>query len=160
MDLLTHLYRHHKWANIALVDHLAARPPEDLLRKAPGGFGTIQETLFHLLTNEARFIDSLAGRDLSSSELPSELPGCDTLRKWAADQGDQLIQYAGSLTEDSRITGKFNGQPFDLPAYVPLFQAYSHAVEHRTNITSILATYDLPSPELSLWAFMEAGHAQ
>ena len=39
----------------------------------------------------------------------------------------------------------------------PLFQAYHHAVEHRTNITSILATYDLPTPNIDLWAFIRAG---
>lgn len=157
--LLPHLYRHHKWANLALIDYLSALPEEDLQRRAPGGFGSIHETLFHYIVNEARFVDTLSGRDLVFSPLPSGLPGCGELRAMAERQGDQLIGYADSLDASSRIVGKVRGNPFDLPAYIPLFQAYHHGVEHRTNITSILATYDLPTPHIDLWAFSDAGEA-
>jgi uncharacterized damage-inducible protein DinB len=160
MTLLPHLFRHHKWANLTLIDHLAGLPAEDLQRRAPGGFGTIHETLFHYLANESRFIDSLAGRELKNAGMPSEIPACSELRAQAASQGDALIEFARTLSEDSRLSGTFNGQQFEMPAYVPLFQSYSHAVEHRTNITSILATYDLPTPSLDLWAFAAAGEAR
>ena len=157
--LLPHLYRHHKWANLVLIDHLAAMTQEDRDRRAPGGFGSIHETLFHYVVNEARFLDSLAGRELNFAGMPSELPSCQDIRAMAATQGDQLIEFATTLTDESRIKGTLNGQPFDMPAYLPLFQAYGHAVEHRTNITSILATYDLPTPRLDLWGFQAAGEA-
>ncbi|MGE0600746.1 MAG: DinB family protein [Dehalococcoidia bacterium] len=159
MTLLPHLYRHHKWANLALIDHLAGLPDEDLQRRAPGGFGTIHETLFHMLANEGRFIDTLSGKELVFNPLPAELPPCSTLRQWAETQGDQLIDYAKTLTEDSRLSGTFKGEAFNMPLYVPLFQAYNHGVEHRTNITSVLATYDIPTPGLDLWSFMDAGEA-
>ncbi len=159
MDLLPHLYRHHKWANLTLLDHLAALPAEDLDRRAPGGFGTIHETLFHMIANEGRFIDTLAGHELIFNPLPAELPDCASLKRLAETQGDQLLEYARNLTEASRISGSFNGEPFSMPLYVPLFQAYNHGVEHRTNITSVLATYDLPTPGLDLWSFMDAGEA-
>jgi uncharacterized damage-inducible protein DinB len=159
MSLLPDLFRHHRWANLRLIDHLAGMSPEDLARKAPGGFGSIHETLYHLVVNEARFIDGLAERALKFGALPSELPSCQQLRDMAARQAEELLAYSRELTNESRLKGTFNGQPFDMPAYLPLFQAYSHAVEHRTNITSILATYDLPSPALDLWAFQAAGEA-
>ena len=160
MSLLTHLYRHHKWANLALIDHLAGMSPEDLARRAPGGFGSIHETLFHYIANESRFIASLVGGDpVELVPMPADLPSCQAIREMAAAQGDQLVGFAATLDEHARITGTFNGQPFDMPAYLPLFQAYGHAVEHRTNITSILATYDLLTPRLDLWAWAEAGEA-
>lgn len=158
--MLSHLYRHHKWANVRLIDHLAALPEEHLQRRAPGGFGSIHETLFHLFANEARFLQSFEGRAISLESMPAELPSCAEIREMANSQGDRLIELAGTLTEDSKVGGTFQGQQYEMPAYIPLFQAYHHASEHRTNITSILATYDIPTPRIDLWAFMEAGEAR
>jgi uncharacterized damage-inducible protein DinB len=159
MSLLEHLYRHHKWANLTLIDHLATLNPDDLSRRAPGGFGTIQETLFHFVATEARFLDSLEGRELSAGAMPSGRPSLPAIKEMAAGQADRLIAFAGSIDEASRTKGTFNGQPFDMPSYLLLFQAYNHAVEHRTNITTVLATYDLPTTGLDLWAFQRAGEA-
>ena len=157
MTLLTNLFRHHKWANLTLIDALAAMPPEHLQRRAPGGFGTIQETLYHMLVNEDRFLDALRGRDAAVEAMPSELPTCQDMRAMAVGQGDELIQRASEMADDARVQGNFNGRPFDMPAYIPLFQALNHGTEHRTNITSTLATYDIPAPGLDLWAYMAAG---
>lgn len=159
MALLPHLYRHHKWANLVLIDHLAGLPAEDLQRRAPGGFGSIHETLFHFVTNESRFIDTLRNAQVTFGAMPNSLPSCAELRATAAVNGDALIAIAGEVTADSRVAGSIQGRPYDMPAYIPLFQAYHHAVEHRTNITTILATYDLPVPNLDLWSFQAAGEA-
>jgi len=160
MALISHLFRHHKWANLVLIDHLGGLSDDDLARRAPGGFGTIHETLFHYVANEARFVAALNGKPLEEiAPPPSGLPPLSTLRGLAETQGEQLLGFASQLDEDTRISGTFNGQPYDRPAYLPLFQAYHHAVEHRTNITSILATYDLLTPQLDLWAFQAADEA-
>ncbi len=157
MTTLPHLYRHHKWANLTLIDHLAGRPAEDLQRRAPGGFGTIAETLTHLLYNESRFIDALEGRQADGAGGPAPSPSLSELRAMAEANASKLIAIASNVQEGERLTGTFRGEPFDFPAYVPLFQAYHHGVEHRTNITSILATYDLPTPNIDLWSFDAAG---
>ena len=64
---------------------------------------------------------------------------------------------AAMLTEADRVEGNMQGRRYDLPAYVPLFQCYLHAAEHRTNITTILATYDLPAPNVDFWGYLAAG---
>lgn len=160
MSLLPHLYRHHKFANLRLIDHLAGLPEEHLQRRAPGGFGSIHETLFHMLANEKRFIESFSGSAIALEPMPAELPSCVSLREMAATQGDQLIELAETLGDDSKVSGTFQGQPYEMPAYIPLFQAYNHGVEHRTNITSVLAMYDILTPQIDLWAFLDAGEAR
>ena len=157
MTTLTHLYRHHRWANLTLIDHLAQRPAEDLDRRAPGGFGTIAETLTHMLYNEVRFIDVLEGRQADVDASPPPGPSLADLRTIAVQNSEMLIAIAGRVQEGDVLTGMFRGQPFEFPAHIPLFQAYHHGVEHRTKITSILATYDLPAPNIDLCSFNAAG---
>jgi len=157
MTTLPLLYRHHKWANLQLIDALAAMSPEDLQRRQPGGFGTIHETLYHYVINEGRFIEALQEKDTAFGAMPSELPSCQSLRETAAANADLLIQFAGTVTPETRVKGKFSGRDFDMPAIIPLFQSYHHAVEHRTNITTVLATYDLPQPPIDLWSWLAAG---
>lgn len=157
MTLVLNLFRHHRWANTTLIDALGKLAPEDMQRRAPGGFGTIHETLYHYVMNESRFIDALNSRDGSVDPMPSELPACNDLCSIAEANAAELLQFAAKLTEADRVTGTFQGNPFDLPAYVPLFQCYHHATEHRTNITTILATYDLPVPNIDFWSYLQAG---
>lgn len=160
MTTLPHLYRHHRWANLTLIDHLSQRPPEELERRAPGGFGTIAETLTHMLYNEVRFIDALENRQADGDVSPPPGPSLAQLRSIAADNAEKLIRIASGVSENDRLSGSFRGQQYDFPAYIPLFQAYHHGVEHRTNITSILATYDLPTPNIDLWSFNAAGEPE
>jgi uncharacterized damage-inducible protein DinB len=155
MTLLPDLFRHHRWANLTLIDALAALPPEELERRTPGGFGNIHETLHHLVLNETRFIDVMHGGTVPPPG-PKDLLPLSELRGLASAQGDVLTEFAERFVEGDRLTGTFQGNAYDFPAYIPLFQAYHHGVEHRTNITTILATYDLPVPNLDLWSYQQA----
>ena len=156
---ITLLYRHHRWANLALIDHLAGlpTPTEDLQRHAPGGFGSIHETLFHFVTNEGRFIETLRNVQVTFGAIPNVLPTCEELRATAAANGDMLIAIAGEITPESRVAGTIGGRRYDMPAFIPLFQAYHHGVEHRTYITTILAACDMAVPNLDLWSYQSAG---
>ncbi|MEO8541917.1 MAG: DinB family protein [bacterium] len=157
MTMLTNLFRHHAWANLALIDALSALPAEDLNRKTPGGFGTILETLTHYVYNEGRFIDVLNNGTTDLGEVPHEQPTLEQLRVVVAESNARVLEFAGRLQENDRVSGTIRGREFDFPAYVPLFQAYHHAVEHRTNITMVLAVYDLPVPSIDLWSYFAAG---
>ena len=66
MSMLRHLYQHHRWANLRLIDALTAMPAEDLARKTPGGFGTIQETLTHVIETVLGVFIGIAAGKLSS----------------------------------------------------------------------------------------------
>ena len=99
----------------------------------------------------------MLGGGAISSEAPPPAPTLRDLRAIADRNSARLVELASTLDDSARVKGYFRGRDFDFPAYIPLFQAYHHAVEHRTNITTILATYDLPVPSLDLWSFHEAG---
>lgn len=155
---LTLLYRHHRWASLALIDALAELPAETLSLTSPGTYGTIHQTLAHLVEVEERYLATLKGvRTIVARQLADELPAMKVLRETSLSQADNLVALAGVLSEDAMVTGTFNGRPFQAPALVPLFQAYNHGVEHRTNITTTLAAHGHAAPPLDLWTYLAAG---
>lgn len=157
MTALPHLYRHHRWANLALIDALAALPAEVLTLSSPGTYGTIHETLAHLVEAEERYLAALNGAGTIVARPPAEPLALPVLREAALRQADALVVLAGQVGEETTVRGTFNGRPFDAPAFVPLFQAYNHGAEHRTNITTILAAHAHAAPPLDLWTYMAAG---
>ncbi len=63
---LRHLYRHHRWANLALIDALAALPAEVLGLTSPGAYGTVHQTLTHMVEGEERYLATLKGAETTS----------------------------------------------------------------------------------------------
>jgi uncharacterized damage-inducible protein DinB len=159
MSTITHLFRFHRWANLRLLDACATLTPEQLAATSPGSFGSIQATLVHYILNETRFIDVLRESDASFGAFPDPLPSVAELRAVAISNADALDGFARSVDDDTRVRGELRGRPFDIPAYIPLFQAVNHGIEHRTNITTTLASSGVEPPTLDLWSFQRAGEA-
>jgi uncharacterized damage-inducible protein DinB len=158
MSTLPILYRHHRWSWLTLFDTLATLPEDVLALTSPGTYGSIHETITHTMLNERRFIDAInASRPVSLERLPDPLPSLADLHAHFVADAEDLIEAAGRVTAETMVTGEFRGQKFQLPAVIPLFQAYNHGVEHRTDITTILSAHGYELPAVHLWAFNEKG---
>ncbi len=152
------LYRHHRWSWLTLFDALAQSSPESLTLTTPGVYGTVHETITHTLLNQRRFIGAIqSSAAVSLAGIPDPLPSLDDLRAHFVQDAEDLIAAAGTIAAETKITGSFRGQQFEMPAVIPLFQSYNHGVEHRTDITTILAAHGYELPALHVWAFLDAG---
>ncbi len=52
-QLASEFLSYNRWANLALIDALLDLSPDQLDSTAPGTYGTIYETLVHLVRSEA-----------------------------------------------------------------------------------------------------------
>jgi uncharacterized damage-inducible protein DinB len=160
MSTLPILYRHHRWANLALIDALAALPADVLALTSPGTYGTIHQTLAHMVEAEERYLATLKGTEtIVARQLAADQQALPALREAALRQANDLVALAGQVGEETNVKGTFNGRPFEAPAFVPLFQAYNHGAEHRTNITTTLAAHGHEAPPFDVWAYLAAGLA-
>src|SRR5215216_1937293 len=105
-ELLAQFYRHNRWANLRLLDLCAGLSEAQWQASAPGTYGTVRDTLVHLLAAEQRYVTLLAG------EAPPQLvherepfPGLDGLRAGAAWSGDALIRAAAETEPDRMLRG-------------------------------------------------------
>lgn len=157
MNIWSNLYRHHRWANLALIDYLSGLDADQLSLTVPGTYGGSLETLRHLVSSDAdyvRIIPDTAEVPQVSDEGP--FGGWDELRRAADAAGSELIGYVDGLAEDRFFVDIDDGEAFDLATSMLLAQIVHHATDHRSQIRTTLSAHGIDSPELSVWAWRRA----
>ena len=59
MDPLRELFRYHSWATLRLLDHCAQLSASELDGSVPGTYGTVHDTLWHIVAADGRYIHRL-----------------------------------------------------------------------------------------------------
>lgn len=152
--ILVHFYRHNLWANRQVLDICAGLGDEHVDAGAPGSFGSVRDTLVHLLAAEGRYVALLTGRMPENPLRESDgFPGFEALRTRAHESGETLIAIAAEARGDQQVQQTYRGESYTMSVAIPLLQAINHATEHRTNVTSILAGRGIELPEIDSWSF-------
>jgi len=157
-EVLTELFRHNLWANLRLIAACQAMDPTCLRAAAPGTYGSVHDTLWHIVACEERYVALLTGEwpEQPLGELRCA-PPLDDLAMCARRTGRALMHAATEADPRQILRGVWRGQPYALPVAVPLVQAINHGTEHRAQIAVVLSWHDITPPELDGWAFHAAG---
>jgi uncharacterized damage-inducible protein DinB len=147
---LLELYRHTTWATLRLIEHCQALDPGLLDAAHPGTYGTISDTLRHLVASEERYHWTITGQRLSDP-LPDGPVPLDELAERIRRLGPRWEELAQDAEAAGRELVTFDN--FRVAAVVPMAQAIHHADDHRSQILSILGARGLEVPELSVWDF-------
>jgi uncharacterized damage-inducible protein DinB len=144
--LLARFLYHSGWATHTLLEHCLALGGEALAATTPGTYGTVQETLTHLVDADADYLGWLTGDERADLEGAADP---DVLRRYAERTREGWSAYlAGAPDHEREVTS--GGRT--APAWALPVQAVHHANEHRANVCSILGARGLPHPELDGWA--------
>lgn len=156
-DHLRTIFEHHIWATLRLLDHCLDLKPAQLALSTPGTYGTIQETLTHLVGADARY----QHRIMTGQPKPRHEgapPSLAELRADMAEQGDRWRDLLGRLDE---FDVSLPAEPDETPPYPAIrhavglivTQAIHHGEEHRVQVNSILGAHGVEVPELSGWEY-------
>ena len=165
---LLELHRHKTWATLRLIAHCQGLAGEHLDATIPGTYGTVRDTLRHLVDAEEGYLSIVtrepfrtkeaAAAFTRGDELPEGPVPLDDLAERIRRMGPQWETLAGDPDLPDRDVTTTDG--FRMPAAVPMAQAIHHADDHRTHVLSILGARGLEVPELDVWAYAEsAGQA-
>ena len=154
------MFEHHLWATEVLIDHLDRLPTEQLDASVPGTYGSMIDTLTHMVDADSRYLLRL--RDpapppaedrigISLAQLGSEIP--EHRERWARALDDL---EAGRL--HAAILGREDYPDTDPAESMLLIQAIHHGNDHRTQICSTLGALQLPLPEIDGWDFWADRH--
>jgi uncharacterized damage-inducible protein DinB len=159
-DIVRAMFEHHLWATEQLIDHLEGLPAERLDASVPGTYGSMIDTLTHLIDADGRYLVRLRDpapppmedrQGVPLARLRDDL--AEHRRRW-----DQAIDALERGELRAEIRDHSSGYP-DTPDAegLLLLQAIHHGNDHRTQICSTLGALDEEVPELDGWAYWAFG---
>jgi len=154
-DTLTTLCRHHLWANLQLLECCAGLNPEQLDATMVGAYGSIIDTLQHIVLSEQSYFTRIrTGKRYDRSQHPPKLTMAE-MEASLRETGKGLIEYAPKIKPEDVVEVDWDGIPRATPKTILLSQALFHAAEHREQIKSILTQIGVEPPDLQGWEYFD-----
>jgi uncharacterized damage-inducible protein DinB len=159
-ELLLEAFRHNIWASKRLIEFCRDLSSEQLRSTAPATFGTIFDTLNHMVLADANYLPrpkmdrpawALEERDAKDlDELEARVD--ETAPLWEVYLADPLEARHPLLLDQGA---------FEVQSSVPIVQALHHGNSHREQVCAIITSLGLEPPDLQAWAFaLETGRAR
>jgi uncharacterized damage-inducible protein DinB len=148
--LLMRCFDHVGWATHQMLEHCLDLGEMALAAAAAGTYGTVHETLIHLIDSHAGYLQWL----LQVEEV--ELAGGaepDVVRQWLERARRDWRAYLEAGPDHERSVPT-RSRP--APAWVLTMQAVHHASEHLAHAGTILGANGLPVPDVDVWAYHTA----
>ena len=128
-SLFRDAFDHHIWATQRLIESFRDLTPEQLATPAHPKFGSVLETLRHLVASDVWYL----------TFFPVEQqPPLDEKAATSLDELHRVITRNGELWADV------------------LAQAVHHGTDHRSEIWIALTNVGVTPPDMDLWAYGEA----
>lgn len=145
------------WASLRLIDSCTSLSREQLSTSIPGTYGSILETMRHLVGADAYYLFVLTGGRVSMiDEETMELGELRAATQASGAAGSDLL--AQDLAPDTDVVRRRDdGSEAHAPLGVRLAQALHHGTDHRSQICMALTNLGLEPPDIDVWAFAEQG---
>jgi uncharacterized damage-inducible protein DinB len=155
-SVLSDAFAHHVWATERLIDACTALAPEQLKTPVPGTYGSIIDTLRHLVGADSwylSFFDSTTPRIDDEAET-----SLGELRSAITRQGTAWTELlAGEVDPDADVVEQGDdGSEFHATMGVRLAQVVHHGTDHRSQVCTALSSLSVTPPLIDVWDFGEA----
>ena len=155
MDTLQTIFRHHLWANLRVFNHCRELTEEQLDASVEGIYGSIRETLVHIVRAEQAYFSRISTGELY--QHPSDAPPM-TIEEMMAElktTGEGFIEWAGKIKASDSVVIDWDGTPREVLKTYILNQAINHATEHRSQIMTIMTQIGVEPPDVSGWLYFD-----
>lgn len=145
--LLRRFFGHHLWATEQLLTHCVALSPEQLGLSAPGTYGSIIDTLDHLVSADRSYLSGLSGGG-RTPDINAGRP--EPLLEHLARSGEGWFAY---LDSDPNFDAMVERRSGPQPAWVIVLQAIHHGNDHRTHAGTALLRHGLAPEDIDVWGY-------
>jgi len=155
-NITVELLRHNTWANLGVLDACAPLNDAQLDITVPATYGSIRDTLLHLVRSEQIYLSTLTGHAPDEPLQRDQFPGFAVLREQIPRIGAGLAQEAAQRRATDtcrRVTA--DGVEI-VPVGILFIQTLQHSTEHRTELNMILTHLGITPPDLGGWCYAEA----
>lgn len=147
--------RHSCWANAELIAFCADLSPERLAWTSPGTFGTIHQTLQHIVAAELGYLLTLTGQAAEGGPLRRDsLVGLDELAARERSVAARSERLLSAPFDPERIVSR--PERPNVRAGIVIVQLVHHGSDHRAQVGTILGAHGVEGPDLDVWAYGRA----
>ena len=155
-SLLADAFGHHVWAMLRLIDACAELTPEQLASGVPGTYGSILETMRHLVGADSSYLSVTGG-----GRIPPVATDEMTLGELRAVMEHHGPGWAQLLAEDPDpdlflMRHRDDGSQRHAAVGIRLAQALHHGTDHRSQICTALTVLGVEPPAISAWDYGRA----
>jgi uncharacterized damage-inducible protein DinB len=156
-SLLSDAFRHHIWATERVLDVCARLEPGQLETPVPGTYGSIIDTLRHVVQADSFYLTILTDGRVELIDKEARL-GVNELRsRFAAYGAEYEALLAGDPDPDTDFVERGDdGSEFHSKMGLRLAQVVHHGSDHRSQVCTALTSLGVTPPDIDLWAYGEA----
>ncbi|MBF8289240.1 MAG: DinB family protein [Chloroflexi bacterium] len=154
-SLLEDAFGHHVWATLQLIDTCLTLSPEQLASGVPGTYGSILDTMRHLVGGDSSYLIALTGG--THPVIDEDTMDLAELRSAMVDNGTAWSALlAGDLDPETNvIRHRDDGSESHAPLGIRLAQAVHHGTDHRSQICTALTALGVEPPAIDVWDFAQ-----
>jgi uncharacterized damage-inducible protein DinB len=153
-SLMEDAFAHHVWATLTLADACLALPSEQLTTSVPGTYGSIHDTMRHIVGADASYLFVTSGGRFAP--IDEEQMSFEQLRAQMATHGEAWSQVLADADPDQMLTRhRDDGSATHAPVSIRLAQAVHHGTDHRSQICTALTSLGVEPPFIDVWDFGE-----
>jgi uncharacterized damage-inducible protein DinB len=153
LPVLADAFGHHVWATIRVLDSCAMLDDAQLATDVPGTYGSILETLRHIVDGDVFYLDILGGGapesfDRETSDIPS-------LRSVMEGHDVAWQRLVGGDLDAATVVVEYEdgGYETHAPLGIRLAQALYHGTDHRSQVCTALTTLGVEPPGIEVWDY-------
>ncbi len=149
--LLADAFAHHVMASIRVIDACATLDGVQLATTVPGTYGSILDTVRHLVDGDVFYLNVLRGGDPEPfDEDAADFPTMRAIMDAHAAAWQR--QIAGELDPTVDVVEyEDNGYETHAPLGIRLAQALHHGTDHRSQICTALTVLGIEPPAVEVW---------
>jgi uncharacterized damage-inducible protein DinB len=153
--LLDEGFAHHVWATLRLMDVCDALSPGQLATTAPGTYGSILDTMRHLVGADAGYLFVMSRERVPN--VDEEQMDLAELRAVMERNGKAWSELLSEGVDPSEVLVRTwdDGSQTQAPYGIRLAQALHHGTDHRSQICTALSTLGIEPPLIDVWDFGE-----
>jgi uncharacterized damage-inducible protein DinB len=154
--ILADAFGHHTWATLRLLDACLPLSDEQLGTTVPGTFGSILDTLRHLVGADRSYLELLSGGRVSDiDEKDMDLAALRTVIERNGPLWAEVV--AGELDPDTMLVRhRADGSESHAPLGIRLAQVIHHGTDHRSQVCTALTSLGITPPDIDAWDYADS----
>lgn len=146
-------FAHHVWATIRVIDSCQALAAEQLETTVSGTYGSILETVRHLVGGDASYLFVMTGG--RTAEIEEAQMDLAELRAVMIDNGSAWSSFLAADPDPDAIVVRHrdDGSESHAPMGIRLAQVLHHGTDHRSQVCTALTTIGVEPPGVDVWDF-------